>query len=85
MVRWAPSAVNRQPWRVVVDGKSACFYEKKSRGYVDADGWDLQKVDMGIALYHFAYALDEKVRLSIADPGLPVPEGTAYIATVTAL
>ena len=81
MVRLAPSAVNRQPWRVVMDGKQAHFYEKKSRGYVDASGWDLQKVDMGIALYHFAYGLDENVRLTIADPGLSAPEGVAYVAT----
>lgn len=81
MVRWAPSAVNRQPWRVVADGGKAHFYEKKSKGYVDAAGWDLQKVDIGIALYHFAYGLDENVRLTIADPGLPTPEGVEYVAT----
>ena len=84
MVRWAPSAVNKQPWRVVVDGKQAHFYEKKSKGYVDASGWDLQKIDLGIALYHFAYGSDENVQLAIADPGLSAPEGTVYIATMTA-
>ncbi len=84
MVRWAPSAVNKQPWRVVVDGKLAHFYEKKSKGYVDASGWDLQKIDLGIALYHFAYGSDENVQLTIADPGISVPEGTVYIATMTA-
>ena len=84
MVRWAPSAVNKQPWRVVVDGKQAHFYEKKSKGYVDASGWDLQKIDLGIALYHFAYGSDENIQLTIADPGISVPEGTVYIATMTA-
>ena len=84
MVRWAPSAVNKQPWRVVVDGKQAHFYEKKSKGYVDASGWDLQKIDLGIALYHFSYGSDENVQLAIADPGISVPEGTVYIATMTA-
>lgn len=84
MVRWAPSAVNRQPWRVVMDGGRAHFYEKKSKGYVDASGWDLQKVDLGIAMYHFAYGMNENVRLTIADPGLTVPEGVEYIATLAA-
>ena len=84
MVRWAPSAVNKQPWRVVIDGKQAHFYEKKSKGYVDATGWDLQKVDLGIALYHFAYGLDENVRLTVADPGLPAPDGVDYVATLIA-
>lgn len=83
MVRWAPSAVNKQPWRVVVDGKKAHFYEKKSKGYVDATGWDLQRVDIGIAMYHFAYAFDENVHLTVADPGIVAPEGTNYIATLT--
>ena len=84
MVRWAPSAVNKQPWRVVMDGKQAHFYEKKSKGYVDGTGWDLQKVDLGIALYHFAYGLDETVQLSIADPGLSAPDGMEYVATLIA-
>ena len=83
MVRWAPSAVNKQPWRVVMDGSKAHFYEQKSKGYAEG-GWDLQKVDMGIALYHFALGMGEKVRLEMADPGIPVPEATEYIATLTA-
>ncbi len=82
MVRWAPSAVNKQPWRVVMDGKQAHFYEKKSKGYVDASGWDLQKVDLGIALYHFACAFDENVWLSITDPGLSAPDDVEYVATL---
>ena len=84
MVRLAPSAVNRQPWRVVMDGSQAHFYEKKSRGYVDASGWDLQKVDLGIALYHYAYALNENVQLSLDNPGLHAPDGVEYVATLTA-
>ena len=83
MVRWAPSAVNRQPWRVVIDGTQAHFYEKKNKGFADA-GWDLQKVDMGIAMCHFAFGMGERVRLAIADPGLPRPADTDYIATLIA-
>ena len=82
MVRWAPSAVNRQPWRVVMDGEKAHFYEKRSKGYVDASGWDLQKVDVGIAMCHFAFGLHDRVRLVIEDPGLVQPEETGYIATL---
>ena len=55
-VRLAPSAVNKQPWRVLVCPDKVHFYEKRSPGYVAADGWDLQKVDMGIALCHFELA-----------------------------
>lgn len=84
MVRWAPSAVNKQPWRVVIDGHTAHFYEKKNKGYVDSRGWDLQKVDIGIALCHFAYGLEENkktAKLVLADPGIPAPGDTAYIAS----
>ena len=88
MVRWAPSAVNKQPWRVVLNGKSAHFYENKSKGYVDGTGWDIQKIDLGIALYHFACGLEAQGidwRLAVTDPGLSAPEGTVYIATIEML
>ncbi len=56
--------------------------ESKSKCFVDATGWDLQKTDPGIALYHFAYGLDENVRLTIADPGLSAPDDVEYAATL---
>lgn len=83
-VRWAPSAVNKQPWRVVRDGRAAHFYEKKNRGYISDSGWDLQKIDLGIALCHFSRALAEKgiaARFVIDDPGLSTPPDTEYIAS----
>lgn len=55
-VRLAPSAVNRQPWRLVYDGSSVHFYKVANRV---SDGWDLHKIDLGIALCHFDTALDE--------------------------
>ena len=83
-VRLAPSAVNKQPWRVVVCGDKAHFYEKHSKGYVTPDGWDVQKIDMGIALCHFALAAKEcgmEASLQISDPLIPAAEDTDYIAT----
>lgn len=55
-LRWAPSAVNKQPWRVLACGDRVHFYEKRAKGYVTENGWDLQKIDMGIALCHFEAA-----------------------------
>ena len=84
MVRWAPSAVNKQPWRIVIDAGKAHFYEKKSKGYVGRDGWDLQKIDIGIAMCHFAAGAEEsgkKAELVIEDPGLELSQDTEYIAT----
>ena len=83
-VRRAPSAVNKQPWRCVLQGRLVHFYEKPDKGYVDKTGWDLQRVDLGIALCHFlraAEALGREAALRLEDPGLETPEGIRYVAT----
>lgn len=83
-VRLAPSAVNKQPWRCVRCGDKVHFYEKRSKGYVSEDGWDVQKIDIGIALCHFELAAKEcglDVSPEIAGPAVPVPEDMQYIAT----
>ena len=85
MVRWAPSAVNKQPWRIIVADHGFHFYEKRDRGYNGEKTGDLQKIDVGIALCHFALGLEEqgiKPDIAIADPELPVPDGVEYIATI---
>ena len=84
MVRWAPSAVNKQPWRVVVDKDAAHFYLKRNKGFISDAAGDLQKIDLGIALCHFALAAKESglnVSLNISDPQITVEADTEYIAT----
>jgi len=84
MVRLAPSAVNKQPWRVVIDRSDVHFYMEKGKGFESASVGNMQKIDMGIALCHFALGAEETgltVDLDISDPGIPVPEKTEYIAT----
>ena len=84
MVRWSPSAVNKQPWRLILDGNDVHFYEKKAKGYVDATGWDMQKIDLGIALCHFEIGVREAGRsceFLLSDPGVIAPDDTYYIAT----
>ncbi len=84
LVRRAPSAVNKQPWRAVAGDGCVHFFERRDKGYVDGKGWDLQKVDLGIALSHFAAGLKAEGlggRMELADPGLTLPENTEYIAT----
>ena len=47
---------------------------------------DLQKIDLGIALCHFISGLEEQEKsytVEIEDPGIEIPEGVEYIATVT--
>ena len=84
MVRWAPSAVNKQPWRVVLDGKAAHFYLKHSKGFVSEQVGDMQKIDLGIALCHFALDAEERgltVRFCLDDPDIPAGADTEYIAS----
>ncbi|MBQ3481949.1 MAG: nitroreductase [Oscillospiraceae bacterium] len=83
-VQRAPSAVNRQPWRVVRCGKNVHFYVKHSFGLSSKATGDLQKIDLGIALCHFALAAEAvglSLRFSIADPALPAPSDHEYIAS----
>jgi len=85
MVRWAPSAVNKQPWRIIASGQDYHFYEKQDRGYTGQKTGDLQKIDVGIALCHFTMGLEEmgeKPDVVIDNPGIEVPKGVEYIATV---
>ncbi len=88
MVRWAPSAVNKQPWRIIVSGRDFHFYEKRDKGYTGEKTGDLQKIDVGIALCHFVMGLEEQGQareVFIDDPGLTIPAEAEYIATVRVL
>ena len=91
-VRWAPSASNRQPWRVVRDGDAWHFYLQRSKGYGKGSLLfsalrlaDLQRVDMGIAMCHFdltARELGLEGRWTIEEPGISRPDSsTEYTAT----
>ena len=81
-VRLAPSAVNKQPWRAAVCGNRIHFYEKKNKARGEA--WDVQKVDLGIALCHFALTA-EKCGLTVSfkkeDPNLESAADMTYIAS----
>ncbi len=61
-VRMAPSASNKQPWRIVQsrDQKSFHFYLKRTPGYENIiKDIRLQNVDMGIAMCHFELSARE--------------------------
>ena len=65
MVRIGPSASNKQPWRIVKDGDRWHFFLQRTKGY--REWWvmklmglaDMQRIDMGIAMCHFAMAAGE--------------------------
>ena len=83
MVRWAPSAVNKQPWRALVDGDCIHFYLKRSKGFASSDVLDMQRIDLGIALCHFDLAAKElglTPEFALSDPSIPDSDLT-YIAS----
>ncbi|MGA2479468.1 MAG: nitroreductase family protein [Spirochaetia bacterium] len=66
MVRLAPSASNKQPWRIVKEGRAWHFYLQRNRGYGKGLASrllkveDIQRVDTGIAMCHFELAAQER-------------------------
>ena len=85
LVRWSPSAVNKQPWRVVAKDSGYHFYEKKDKGYEGDRTGDLQKIDVGIAICHFALGAEDAgltPKIEVDDPGIETPQDTHYVATV---
>ena len=84
MIQWAPSAVNKQPWRLVFEEGKVHFFEKQDKGYVSHATGDLQRIDVGIAMYHFELAMEEigtKISWKKEAPELALPEKTLYVAT----
>jgi hypothetical protein len=59
MVRLAPSASNKQPWRIVKDNDKLHFYLQHTKGYSTALGFDMQRIDIGIAMCHLDFTLKE--------------------------
>ena len=83
MVRLAPSAVNKQPWRVVVTDGAAHFYLQRSRGF-GGGVLDMQKTDVGIALCHFELTANELgigTEFTTAEPNLTQKNEAEYIAS----
>jgi len=83
MLRLAPSASNKQPWRIVRTDQGFHFYEAKAPGYSNRLGFDIQRIDMGIAACHFHLAAEEKGLPGrfekIAVPEIQMPQNTEYI------
>jgi len=59
MVRLAPSAANKQPWRLITDGDALHFLRERTPGFSALWSVDLQRIDMGIAMCHFELSARE--------------------------
>jgi hypothetical protein len=93
MVRLAPSASNRQPWRILKEDDQWHFYLQRAPRYppvvlrFGAGVADLQRIDLGIAMAHFQLSAEEaglSGRWESIDPDLTRPaSGLEYTATWT--
>jgi hypothetical protein len=83
MLRLAPSASNKQPWRIVCTDSGFHFYEAKTPGYGSLNGIDIQRIDIGIAACHFHLAALEKGLLGRFEknyaPQIRTPQQIQYI------
>ncbi len=79
LVRLAPSASNKQPWRVLRQGNLWHFYLNRTKNYPPPvfdfllGLADLQRIDMGIAMVHFelsALEVGQSGKWEINDPDL---------------
>ena len=94
-VRMAPSATNKQPWRLVRRGGEWRVYLQRSKGYGKGSPVftllrlaDLQRVDLGIAMCHFDLVARERglrgawALDDLLDPDTDTPgPGISYVAT----
>jgi nitroreductase len=85
MVRLAPSASNHQPWRIVKDRDAFHFYLSRTKGYKTRFNFDIQKIDVGIAMCHFELTSAERGmagRWIVQRPDAKgIPDDTEYIAS----
>ncbi len=87
MVRLGPSASNKQPWRLVLskDRNSCYFFIEHTPNYSTKLGYEMQLLDMGIAMCQFELACREigiDGKWDVEDPGIQLPnELTEYLVS----
>ena len=63
LIRFAPSASNKQPWRFLIKNHMMHLYYAKTPKYASFLNFDIQALDLGIAICHmvlaFKHAIDD--------------------------
>lgn len=85
-IRLAPSASNKQPWRIILTSGRFHFYLNRDPMYGKLiPRVDLQRIDMGIAMFHFEQTAREfglDFKRNHGDPGLEnLPGHYEYIVS----
>jgi len=95
MVRIGPSASNKQPWRIIKEKASSDspvwhLFVQRTPGYATRNQAllgiaDMQRLDMGIAMCHFALTAEElglRGTWAVREPAIEKPDAlTEYIAS----
>ena len=89
LVRRAPSASNKQPWRIVRDHERWHLYLQRTRGYAPRNALlgvaDMQRIDIGIAMCHWELMANELGlggRWEVAEPSFRRPDDlTSYVVS----
>jgi len=81
MLRLAPSAANRQPWRIV--HKEGAFHFYREENPKSKYPYDLQRLDVGIGACHFHLAAKEKSLAGefamLSETGVTPPDNMKYL------
>lgn len=86
MIRIAPSASNRQPWRIVRNENTFHFFICRNKGYGKMFNYDIQKLDVGISMCHFELTAQESGisgKWIDMNPNLACPPDTEYLISYT--
>ncbi|MFW9906005.1 MAG: nitroreductase family protein [Candidatus Thorarchaeota archaeon] len=86
MIRIAPSASNRQPWRIIKEKHTQTYHFfilRKKSWYSRFLSWpDFPRIDIGIAICHFnltAHELELSGDWQLINPNLTIPSHLEYV------
>lgn len=83
LVQLAPSASNKQPWRVVLTDKYLHLYLRESKKYIAQHPYNIQALDIGIAAAHIAIGLNAKKMAHeiVESDQAPTADGMRYVCS----
>jgi len=83
LVRVAPSASNKQPWRILIKDKILHLYLDRTPNYGGKLDFDIQALDMGIALCHLEVGLkEEHIEYEMYEDSKLEPNNKVYVLSI---
>ena len=82
-VQLAPSASNKQPWKIIIEPNRIHLYLEPTPNYATNRPFNIQYLDMGIALCHFEVALNHhNIKHTIKTMEHPYKKDFEYIISI---